>query len=66
MTLTGEVSAEDRPNIENRLKARFGPLLDEDFHVDAITLFEQENPDADFVATSRFEFRQRQLEGAAE
>ncbi|TWI22278.1 uncharacterized protein DUF1045 [Mesorhizobium tianshanense] len=66
MTLTGPVSAEDRESVEKRLKDHFEPLLEEDFHVDAITLCEQESPDADFVATSRFEFRQMELEGANE
>ncbi|PSH56472.1 DUF1045 domain-containing protein [Phyllobacterium sophorae] len=64
MTLTGPVSAEDREGVKTRLKRQFGPLLDEDFLVDAITLFEQEGPHADFVATSRFAFREMQLEGS--
>ncbi|RWI63658.1 MAG: DUF1045 domain-containing protein [Mesorhizobium sp.] len=63
MTLTGPVPAEDHEKVERRLKDRFEPLLDEDFHVDGITLFEQARAGANFVATSRLSFRQMQLEG---
>ncbi|MER9390389.1 DUF1045 domain-containing protein [Mesorhizobium sp. M0435] len=51
MTLTGHIPPEDRECVEKRLKDHFEPLLDGDFQIDAITVFEQECPEADFVAT---------------
>jgi putative phosphonate metabolism protein len=57
MTLTGPVAAGEREGVAQRLEKLFQPLLDETFHIDAITLFEQEIPETDFVATSRFGFQ---------
>ncbi|MBB4232529.1 DUF1045 domain-containing protein [Rhizobium mongolense] len=57
MTLTGEVKAEDYGSVAQQLERQFAPLLDEDFRIDAITLFEQENSECDFFAVSRFEFQ---------
>ncbi|RWH59331.1 MAG: DUF1045 domain-containing protein [Mesorhizobium sp.] len=57
MTLTGKVKAEDHGSVAQQLERLFAPLLDEDFQIDAITLFEQENTECDFFAVSRFEFQ---------
>lgn len=57
MTLTGRAATVDRQSVALHLERLFKPLLDEDFHIDAVTLFEQKRPQSDFVAISRFEFR---------
>lgn len=54
MTLTGPVPPETRPLIRHRIEETFQPLLDEDYALDAVTLFVQESRDADFVVRSRF------------
>lgn len=57
MTLTGQVPEGRREQVAHRLEARFGVLLDEDFHIDVISLFEQESPESPFVVTDRFGLR---------
>lgn len=66
MTLTGRIPAEDQPGVRKQLDRIFQPLLAEDYAVDALSLFVQEHPDADFVVRSQFLLRSRTLlnEGA--
>lgn len=64
MTLTGPVAGSEREDVARRLDAAFAPLLDEDFHVDAITLFEQPDPQSGFVVTARFGLGMRRPERA--
>ncbi|UVK48270.1 DUF1045 domain-containing protein (plasmid) [Mesorhizobium sp. AR07] len=55
MTLTGPVQASRREAVGGQLKAMFDPvLLAEDLHIDALTLFVQDNPGGDFLAQTRF------------
>ncbi|ATU95184.1 DUF1045 domain-containing protein [Phyllobacterium zundukense] len=55
MTLTGPVQASRREAVGEQLKAMFDPLLlAEDFYIDALTLFVQDNPGGDFLARTRF------------
>ncbi|GLS34946.1 hypothetical protein GCM10010869_05340 [Mesorhizobium tianshanense] len=54
MTLTGPVRPEFQEAVWKRLTDTFAPLLDEDFRLDALSLFSQESPKADFVVRSRF------------
>lgn len=54
MTLTNPVGSNDRAALQADLAGRFDGLLDEDFAIDALTLFEQPHPQADFVARRRF------------
>ncbi|MGZ9722689.1 DUF1045 domain-containing protein [Rhizobium miluonense] len=54
MTLTNRIQPEERSRVEAELELRLGHLLDEDFAIDAVTLFDQESPDADFVVRRRF------------
>ncbi|WP_425530929.1 DUF1045 domain-containing protein [Mesorhizobium retamae] len=56
MTLTGPVAPDDRLGLVSQLQDRFLPLLEEEFRIDAITLFEEPEPGADFIATSQFAF----------
>ncbi|QRM32580.1 DUF1045 domain-containing protein [Microvirga sp. VF16] len=54
LTLTGPVPEAARDGVARRLEALFAPLLDEDFLLDALTLFEQDHPAGEFTATARF------------
>lgn len=62
MTLTGAVDATEHDQVQRCLEAVFGPTLDDDFAIDAITLCEQENPDSDFVSVKRFQFNAPPIE----
>lgn len=64
MTLTGPVGESEREDVAYRLDAAFAPLLDEDFHVDALTLFEQPEQQSGFVVTARFGLGMRRPERA--
>lgn len=59
MTLTDRVPVDARPDVRNKLEAIFQPLLAEDYSVDALSLFVQEHPSADFVVRSQFALRSR-------
>ncbi|WP_426441409.1 DUF1045 domain-containing protein [Bradyrhizobium genosp. P] len=61
MTLTDRVPAESRPDVRKGLEAVFGPLLFEDYTIDAVSLFVQEHSSADFVVRSQFALRSRIL-----
>ncbi|QRM33379.1 DUF1045 domain-containing protein (plasmid) [Microvirga sp. VF16] len=54
LTLTGPVPESARDGVARRLEALFASLLDEDFPLDALTLFEQDHPAGEFVAIARF------------
>ena len=54
MTLTDRVPADLLPEFRQRLELAFLPLLDQEYSIDALALFVQENPEADFVVRSRF------------
>lgn len=64
MTLTGQVSPALRDQVRDRLEALFDPLLHEDFHINALTLYVQEHPGEDFFAATQFRFRVSQHERA--
>ncbi|QPF90803.1 DUF1045 domain-containing protein [Bradyrhizobium commune] len=61
MTLTDQVPAERRADVREELDAIFGPLLLEDYAIDALSLFTQERPSADFVVRSQFVLGSRAL-----
>jgi putative phosphonate metabolism protein len=54
MTLTGPVEPDRQEGVRQRLETLFTPLLDEDFLLDAVSLFEQDGPDGDFVVRASF------------
>ncbi|QRM32365.1 DUF1045 domain-containing protein [Microvirga sp. VF16] len=54
MTLTNRIAPDRQADVRARLQKRFGALLAEDYRIDALTLFEQARPDADFVVRARF------------
>jgi putative phosphonate metabolism protein len=54
MTLTGSVAPERRPTVRQRLEETFLPLLEADYDLDALSLFAQAVPQADFVVRSQF------------
>ncbi|QRM32530.1 DUF1045 domain-containing protein [Microvirga sp. VF16] len=57
MTLTDKLSPGTQSRVRHRLEGHFGALTTEDYAIDALTLFEQEWPGADFVVRSRFPFK---------
>jgi putative phosphonate metabolism protein len=57
MTLTNRIPPEDQPRIRQRLEAVFGPFLVGKFWIDALSLFFQAQPDADFIVHSRFSLK---------
>ncbi|QOZ33244.1 DUF1045 domain-containing protein [Bradyrhizobium sp. CCBAU 53421] len=61
MTLTDRVPAESRPDLRRELYEAFAPLLFEDYRVDALSLFVQKDPHADFVVRSQFALRSNTL-----
>lgn len=61
MTLTDPVPIEQRAKIQNELEPIFHPLLTEDFSVDALSLFVQEDAGANFVVRSQFALGSRTL-----
>jgi putative phosphonate metabolism protein len=54
MTLTDSVEPERRPTVRQQLEEMFLPFLETDYYVDALSLFVQADPRADFVVRSRF------------
>ncbi|MBY5720926.1 DUF1045 domain-containing protein [Rhizobium leguminosarum] len=54
MTLTNRIAEHQRPSLEAELRNHFGTIVDEDYAIDALTLFEQQNPEADFFVRRRF------------
>lgn len=65
MSLTGRVGADLRPALLARLEARFAGLLDAAFHIDALTLFVEEAPGADFAVVARYPLRGALLQDGA-
>ncbi|MCG7505425.1 DUF1045 domain-containing protein [Mesorhizobium sp. IRAMC:0171] len=59
MTLTGHIDEPARTEIATKLHSIFDPLLDEDFQIDALTLFEQKAPNFNFVVAESFPLRSR-------
>ncbi len=54
MTLTDRIPEESHDAMRARLEEVFAPNLAEDFRIDALSLFVQENRDANFVVRSQF------------
>ena len=52
MTLTNRIESDQQAEVRARLRKRLAALLAEDYHIDALTLFEQRGPNAD--ARARF------------
>lgn len=57
LSLTGRTVPDSRASLLARLEQKFDPLLDGDFAIDALTLFEEEYPGADFTIRARFPLR---------
>ena len=57
MSLTGRTVPGSRANLQARLEQWFTPLIDGDFAIDALTLFEEEHPGADFTIRARCPLR---------
>ncbi len=56
MTLTEKLSPEAQSKVRERLEELLGALAMDDYTIDALTLFEQKRPGADFHVRSRFKF----------
>jgi putative phosphonate metabolism protein len=54
MTLTDPVDPERRPAVRQRLEEVFLPLLEAEYYLDALSVFVQPVPQADFVVRSQF------------
>ncbi|QRM33277.1 DUF1045 domain-containing protein (plasmid) [Microvirga sp. VF16] len=57
MTLTDKLPSGMQSRVRHRLDKLFGALTTDDYAIDALTLFEQARPGADFVVRSRFELK---------
>ncbi|WP_331375528.1 DUF1045 domain-containing protein [Sinorhizobium chiapasense] len=65
MTLTGRVAEEDRVQTRARLEKVFRPYLPEDYRIDTLSLFVQENDGGNFIARSQFALKGEALLKAA-
>lgn len=57
LTLTNKIEAPHSNDVALELRRRLGALLDEDYRMDRLTLFEQSAPGLDFVVRREFDIR---------
>ena len=57
MTLTGSLAAGEIGRFQDELRARFAPLIDLEFQVDEICIFQQRSEDEDLLLSHRFSLK---------